>query len=571
MRRHSHRSLLAGSLATLLALGCRSDASTAPGLPSAPASVTATAVSGNDVKLTWSAVTGATAYVVRRSTGSTPPITIGTTASTEYTDTGLLPGVAYTYGVATVRGSDTSRAVATAVVTTRPAGSAVQVLTGNITSTRQLTADTLYVLSGYVKVRQGGVLKIAAGTRIVGDTTAPGSSLWITRGGRIEAAGTAQAPIVFTSQRAPGTRAPGDWGGIIFVGNAVVNRSAGGGVATMFTEGPQGSGQNVGENYGGGTNPNDDQGFMRYVRIEFAGYAVLPDQELNSLSMYAVGRGTRFEYIQTLMGLDDSFEWFGGSVDMRYLVSYESGDDHFDWTEGFNGRVQYLIGLQTFQPTPRPGAGFPSADPRGFEGDGCELDKAGCTSYLVAPLSQPVFANFTLIGTGPGVFPGTVGTQSNGAVIRRGSGGTFLNGIIARWQNLGWNVRDAQTDTLRQRDSLTVAGVLVTDNGAGNFDPPGSAFGQASNFPGAISGTAPASSLVVSLPAAGVVPTIASLDWALAPASAARSTGVSTLPARAAARVTGFFGGSISGTPYSGAADPSGARWWEGWTSYARN
>ena len=206
-----------------------------------------------------------------------------------------------------------------------PAGDAV--LTGNITQSRILYRDTTYTLSGYVKVTNGAVLTIQDGTKIVGDIDQPGSSLWILPGARIMAEGTAARPIVFTSERPAGQRKPGDWGGIILIGRGKLNRT----VNPISTEGPAGHT----ENYAGGTNNDDNSGVLRYVRIEFAGYDVSGSgQELNSLSMYAVGRGTKIEYVQTLAGLDDSFEWFGGAVDGRYLVSFESGDDHFDWTEG---------------------------------------------------------------------------------------------------------------------------------------------------------------------------------------------------------------------------------------------
>ena len=169
------------------------------------------------------------------------------------------------------------------------------------------------------------------------------------------------------------------------------------------------------------------------MRIEFAGYDVSSGngQELNSLSMYAVGRGTTLEYVQALAGLDDSFEWWGGAVDGRYLVSYESGDDHFDWTEGYRGRNQFLIAYQSTRLSPRTGAGTLSADPRAFEGDGCDPAVAGCSLSATGasePFSLPVFANFTVIGpNGLAGFP----ANGNALVARRGTGGVFVNGAIA--------------------------------------------------------------------------------------------------------------------------------------------
>jgi hypothetical protein len=192
---------------------------------------------------------------------------------------------------------------------------------------------------------------------------------------------------VFTSQRTAGNRKPGDWGGIIIIGNAPINRTAN----PIFTEGPTGAA----ENYAGGNNFNDNSGTLKYVRVEFAGFDVSNGggQELNSISSYAVGRGTTYDYVQSMAGLDDSFEFWGGGADIRHMVSFEAGDDHFDWTEGYQGRGQYLIALQTSVITPRPGTGTVSSDPRGFEGDGCENDKAGCT-YAIRPFSIPTFANY---------------------------------------------------------------------------------------------------------------------------------------------------------------------------------
>ncbi len=453
-------------------------------------------------------------------------------------------------------------------------GPKAAVLTGNIAADRTLSADTVYTLSGFVKVRSGATIHIPAGTKLVGDTLVNGSSLWILPGGKIDAQGTATSPIVFTSARSPGNRKPGDWGGIIIIGKAIANRGCPNAantncVATTLTEGPAGGVQNTAENYAGGTDPNDNSGTMRYVRVEFAGYAVQLDQELNAFSFYAVGRGTTFEYLEAMSGLDDSFEWFGGSVDGRYFVSYESGDDHFDWTEGYNGRNQFLIAYQTYKPTPLAGAGFASSDPRGFEGDGCETTKAGCADFTTQPFSEPVFANFTLVGPGPGVFTGV--SDANASVIRRGSGGSLFNGIIARWQGIGLDVRDAQTNTLRGLDSLIVTNVLFTENGGGNFDPAGTNFGQATNFPGNEDGSMSTTALFTAIPAAGADPTGTTLDWSLSANSAARTGGLTTLPAKIVARTQGFFGGAVTATAYRGAADPAGAKWWSGWTNYARN
>lgn len=434
-------------------------------------------------------------------------------------------------------------------------------ITGEITSNTTWRSDSTYVLSGYVKVTSGATLTIEPGTRIVGDTTVEGSSLFILRGARIVANGTRDRPIVFTSQRAPGSRKPGDWGGLILVGNAPINRTTN----PIFTEGPDQAAQN----YAGGTNFNDSSGSLKYVRIEFAGYDVTQDgSELNSVSSYAVGRGTTYDYVQSMAGLDDSFEFFGGAVDLRHLVSYESGDDHFDWTEGFQGRGQYLIALQTTVIQPRAGSGTVSSDPRGFEGDGCETKKGGCAETN-QPYSAPVWANFTVIGPGTGVFSTQDG---DGAVVRRGSAGTFVNGIIARWPGFAFSLRDDATQALIDADSVTVRNILVADNGA-TFEPAGEHLGPVLDNPANhITQVSGVQSLFASLPAAGTVPSTSTLNWNPASGSAAAGGGLASFAGTPiAGRVNNFFGGAMPATSYVGAADPNGEKWWEGWTVYYRN
>lgn len=437
-------------------------------------------------------------------------------------------------------------------------GDKVATLSGTITADRTLSRDTVYTLKGYVKVAAGASLIVQDGTTVVGDTLVSGSSLWILPGAKIIANGTAERPIVFTSGYREGTRSPGDWGGIVIIGKAKINRTAN----PIYTEGPS----TTAVNYAGGNDDNDNSGILRYVRIEFAGYDVSDGQgqELNSLSMYAVGRGTTIEYVQTVAGLDDSFEWFGGTVDGRYLISYESGDDHFDWTEGYRGRNQFLIAYQSAVFSIRPGAGGYSTDPRGFEGDGCENNKAGCT-FTNAPFSNPVFANFTLIGPGTGVYSSQDG---NGVMIRRGSGGTLVNGVIARWPGTAVAIRDQASDNLRAVDSLVFRNVTLVQNGK-TFDDLAGQFGGNVNIP--------ANNFVVEGPTVTAASLFASLspvalDFTPSATSSLRTGGLSTFPAIIANRGTNFFGSTVQATTYRGAADPSATtKWWAGWTKYLAN
>ena len=385
-----------------------------------------------------------------------------------------------------------------------------------------------------------------------------GSVLVITRGAKIMAEGTKDKPIVLTSSQPAGQKAGGWWGGLLVLGAAPhnTNKITGSDEATFeaFTSA-------IPEGKFGGTNAADNSGTLKYVRIEFAGYDVSggAGQELNALSSYAVGRGTTYEYIQTMAGLDDSFEWWGGAVDGRYLVSYESGDDHFDWSEGYRGRNQFLIAFQSARLDPAPGAGVLSTDPQGFEGDGC--NGTGCDlGFASEPFSVPVFANFTLVG------PGTVTTPTSsgdvGMVLRRGTGGYLTNGIVARFQSQGLSVRDAETDGLMTDDSLNISNLLLAENGANYDEDGGDNFGVAGAFSTSnhVEEAGAAATLFTSL-------TPASLDWTPPGGSAATSgAGTVVIPSE---YTGGFFGGDLVNTTYFGAADPGGDKWWEGWTRYA--
>ena len=562
MRFELRKLLLAGVAAlAVTTAACGDDDPTGTDGLGAPTDVVATSLTPTSVQVTWSVVPGADSYEVDRAPATGDFSTVATElGTTVYTDNAVSASTAYRYRVRAVKGNEESASSTIASVTTLTPGAEISVVTG-ITSDRTFHSDTTYVLSGAVKVSNGATLTIEAGTRIVGDTMFAGSSLWVLRGSRIEANGTAAAPIVFTSQRAPGDRAPGDWGGIVIIGNAPINRTG----SPIFTEGPAGTA----ENYAGGTDFNDDSGHLTYVRIEFAGYDISngSGQELNSLSSYAVGRGTSYDYVQSMEGLDDSFEFWGGAVDIRHMISFESGDDHFDWSEGYQGRGQYLIALQTTVPTPRPGTGTTSSDPRGFEGDGCDNATSGCT-FANQPHSMPLFANFTLIGPGTGVFSSTDG---NGAVIRRGSGGTFVNGVIARWPGVGISVRNTESRTLLDADSLYFRNIVLAENGA-NFEAAGTNFGST------LADSASAWSLTTATLAntfAGTLPVgatdITDLTLNLGAGTAAATAGDATLDALVAARAGSFFGGTLSGTAYAGAIAPGATPWYQGWTNFERD
>ncbi|MDQ2670374.1 MAG: fibronectin type III domain-containing protein [Gemmatimonadota bacterium] len=557
----TRRYLATAALALALLAGCSDDDDddviNPPDTPATPSGLAAAGQEDGTIVVTWNASTGATAYVLERAVATAPTefdAIGGDIATTTYTDDEVTPGTGYMYRVAAKNAEGTSAFSAT-VAASEP-GDDVEIITGPITADRTLSAGTVYVLQGYVKVQPGVTLTIEPGTRIVGDFETKGSSLWILRGARIDAQGTAAAPIVFTSEQPEGSRKPGDWGGILIFGNGVSNRSG-----VIESEGPTG----VSEQYSGGTDNTDDSGILRYVRIEFAGYDVTgTGQELNALSSYAVGNGTTYEYIQTLAGLDDSFEYWGGAVDGRYLASFESGDDHFDWTEGYRGRNQFVIAYQSTRLVPAAGTGGISSDPQGFEADGCPAGEAGCTAgNATEPFSMPVWANFTLIGAAP---PAALSTSGDvGMVLRRGTGGFLTHGIVARWQRQGVSIRDAQSGAHMDNDSLMVVNILLAENGTNYDDDAGSNFAKSAAFATSnhVLAGGPVSGLLQSLtPGAG------NFLQPGAGSPAASVTGAIGIPSE----FTGsFFGGTLTPADYYGAVDPAGTPWFVGWTSYAPN
>lgn len=445
----------------------------------------------------------------------------------------------------------------------------------DITTSRTLYADTTYTLKGFIHVTNGSTLTIQPGTRIMGDFATLGSSLFIMRGAKIQAIGTAEKPIVFTSSRPAGSRQPGDWGGLLIIGNAIDSRAGTIEIEGSGTEPNGGSGHNYSVVYSGGTNAADNSGELRYVRVEFAGYAPSPDNELNSFTMAAVGSGTKMSYLQAMAGLDDSYEWFGGSVDGEHLVSYEAGDDHFDQSESYNGRLQYLIAFQSTQLTQRTGAGNPSSDPQGIEQDGC--NGTGCTSgFSQTPYTTPLIANFTLVGTGSQSTSGTNG--GIGIMLRRGTGGYYVNGIVARFPRAGVSVRDTATynragatatQDLNSAD-LALKNVMFVETpvvfqGANGSNVQNS-FDMASN--GLTTNTATTASLFAAFPATvDASTTAAAFDWTPAAGAAQSAGGLATFTGKLAAKASGT---TISGTSYLGAAAPGGTKWWAGWTVYTR-
>ena len=456
-------------------------------------------------------------------------------------------------------------------------------ITQDITASRTLYAETTYTLKGFIHVANGATLTIQPGTTIKGDFATLGSSLFILRGAKIQAIGAADKPIVFTSSQPVGSRLPGDWGGLIIVGNGIINRTGSIEVEGTNTCGgctpPAGSGQNYQVLYSGGSDNADNSGELKYVRVEFAGFAPSLNNELNSYTFAAVGSGTKMSYLQAMAGLDDSFEFFGGAVDADHLISYEAGDDHFDQSEGYVGRLQYIIALQSTILTPRSNAGSTSTDPQGLEQDGC--NGSGCTSgFDTAPFTIPVVANFTFVGTGS-----TSTSAANGGIgmmLRRGAGGYYVNGLVARYPRAGLSLRDAETYT---RSGSTATPALATaDLAVKNVlfvETPTMFQAQVTGGPvqnswdaignSLVASAATTASLFAAFPATiDNTTTEAAFDWSPSATSAAASGGLSAFTGKLATKVATATstGNSIAGTSYVGATAPGAAKWWQGWTRY---
>ncbi|MEY3955729.1 MAG: hypothetical protein RLZ73_183 [Bacteroidota bacterium] len=283
------------------------------------------------------------------------------------------------------------------------------VIEGNVT----WTSDKIYRLKGYVRVGEEAVagtiskvgnLTIQAGTVIIGDKATKGT-LIVQRGSKINAIGTAAAPIVFTSAEGVGSRAPGDWGGVVICGKAVNNAS----VNEQLEGGYKG--------FHGGTANDDNSGTLKYVRIEYGGIPLNPNQEINSLTMGSVGSGTTIEYVQASYGLDDSFEWFGGTVNAKYLIAYKGTDDDFDVDNGFSGNVQFGLSYRDGQ----------LADASGSNGFEVDNNSSGDAS---APFTSATFANISVIGAKGTSSSFLDNNFQNGAQLRRNNKIKIYNTFI---------------------------------------------------------------------------------------------------------------------------------------------
>lgn len=308
---------------------------------------------------------------------------------------------------------------------------------GGLHITSNETWSGVIKLDGWVYVDQGATLTIQPGTIIRGTEK---SVLSVERGAKIMAVGTRTQPIVFTSAQGADFRNPSDWGGLVINGKAPNNLPGGEGIA----EG------GIGSAYGG-NEPADDSGVLAYVRIEFPGYEVASGSEVNGLTLNSVGNGTRIEYIQVSYSGDDGYEWFGGTVNAKYLISYKTEDDDFDTDNGFSGMVQFGLILRDPEIVDTDTA-------NGFESDN---DRDGSNT---TPITKAIFSNISGFGSAKDLatFNALPQNHKEGAAlrIRRNSRISVYNSLFLGWGR-GVRFESSGTHTAAQSDEMTVKNTII--------------------------------------------------------------------------------------------------------------
>ncbi len=425
------------------------------------------------------------------------------------------------------------------------------VLSGRYNTDKTLEAGKTYLLKGTVYITDGARLTIPAGTTIMFEKTSRGT-LVITRGTQIIADGTVDKPIVLTSDQVTPQR--GDWGGVVILGRAKTNSSFNGVAGVGEIEG----GVNNAEGLGlyGGADDNDNSGILRYVRIEYAGYAFLPDKELNGLTFGGVGRGTTAEHVQVSYANDDSYEWFGGTIDCKYLIAYKGLDDDFDTDNGFTGRIQFAIGFRDSTVADISGS-------NGFESD----NDANGSSLL--PQTAPVFSNVTLVG--PRATLSNVGNSNfkRGIHIRRNSALSVFNSVVIGWPT-GW-LLDASTGTPTDLNFTGASPKALVSNTilAGNSTQ----INYAASSTAPTGWTATDVNTYFTTPALGNSKLTNAANAGLtAPFKEDETADFNATTSSAAASGASFSSSRLSGgfftpTTYRGAAGV-GDTWWKGWTRF---
>jgi hypothetical protein len=308
---------------------------------------------------------------------------------------------------------------------------AVQTVEGDITANTTWSQDVL--LRGPVFVRAGATLTINAGVTVFGEKATLGT-LIIDRGAKLNAIGTEEKPIVYTSDQPVNARARADNGGLIINGYSTLNVQGG----TKEGEGDTGTFGCSGAD----CNENDNSGTLRYFRVEYGGIQFSPDNELNGIAFQGVGRGTTVDHVQIDYSKDDCMEFFGGTVNVKNIILTACGDDSLDWTDGWRGNGQFIVAQQLGD----------EAD-NGIEAD--NLDKANDSE----PRSNPTLYNMTFVGD-----PDFGEGSTNGMLLRRGTAGNIRNSIVMGFKKSGVNIDSLATFTQAQEGNLIVDNNIFWNN-----------------------------------------------------------------------------------------------------------
>ena len=304
--------------------------------------------------------------------------------------------------------------------------STAETLSGVINSDLTLKAGRSYTLNGALQVKAPATLKIEKGVTITANNDGQVDYILIEKGAKIDAQGTAEEPIVMTAE----VKEDGAWGGLHICGDAPTN--SGSGVSE------------IGNAAYGGNNAADNSGILKYVRMEYTGFAFDDEHESNGISFYGVGNGTQVSYVQAYMGADDGLEFFGGTVNVDHCVVVDCTDDSFDWTEGWSGRGSYMVAYQT----------DPTCDCL-IEADNNE------TNFAATPISHPVLSNLTLVGNN--------GEEPNGVLLRRGTYAEISNAQITGKTN-ALALESAETENSfagggSKFTNVSISGELNSENG----------------------------------------------------------------------------------------------------------
>jgi hypothetical protein len=422
--------------------------------------------------------------------------------------------------LALLSGCSEEESTSTETADTGTPGATEITVSSDITADATWASGSIVTLSQLIVVTNNATLTIEPGVIVKGDN---GSALVISRGAKLNAAGTAASPIIFTSSKPEGSRASGDWGGVVLLGSATLNLAGGEGNIEGMPAGPA--------SLYGGTDDASSCGSLKYVRIEFAGYVFGTDNELNGLTLGGCGSATELDFIQSHLGKDDGVEFFGGTANIKHLLVTQAADDSLDYDQGWRGNAQFIVIQQSA-----------SVGDKGIEGDNLKgvIDST--------PRSRPTIFNASIIGSG-------ANAEQAGLKIRVGAGLVLKNSIVANFQAGAIDLDGATVPALVADSTLDFSNIDFFGNGADQFpaDDNDGGLDEAAYFGDATKGFVT------------VDPQFASTSLT-APDFAAGNTAVQSGGATPPAG--GFFDATAT---YHGAIAPTGTAWTAGWTSYPAN